>query len=176
MGGSEGVNDDNQMGDSDKGLLDVEGKIRAKEREIAEVLRDRKEKTEKRKVKGGEGVAIDKGRKRKGSKEERGKGVDKDKGDGIEREDGREDQEGKGGKGTYSEEDQEMEIGKGKGKGSKTYKDKGKKKGKCKEILEKGKQEMKSVVDVEPTAENGMSMTGRCPMSHSVFHILNILL
>ena len=56
------MNDDNQMGDSDKGVLDVEGKIRAKEREIAEVLRDRKEKTEKRKVKGGEGVAIDKGK------------------------------------------------------------------------------------------------------------------
>ena len=69
-----------------------------------------------------------------------------------------------------------MEIGRGKGKGSKTYKDKGKKKGKCKEILEKGKQEMKSVVDVETTAENGMSMTGTWPMSHSVFRILNILL
>ena len=94
--GSEGVNDENKMGDSDKGLLDVEGKIRAKERKMAEVLRNRKEKTEKRKVKGGEGVAIDKGRK--SSKEERGTGVDKDKGDGIEREDGRDDQEGKGGK------------------------------------------------------------------------------
>ena len=168
------MNDDNKMGDSDKGLLDVEGKIRAKERKMVEVLRDRKEKTEKRKVKGGEGVAIDKGRKRKGSKEERGKGVEKDKVDGIEREDGREDQERKGKKGTYSEEDQEMEIGKG--KGSETYKDKGKRKGKCKEILEKGKQEMKSVVDVETTAENGMSMTGTWPMSHSVFRILNILL
>ena len=64
LGGPEGVNDD-KMGDSDKGLLDVEGKIRAKERKMAEVLRDRKKKTEKRKVKGGEEVAIKKGRKGK---------------------------------------------------------------------------------------------------------------
>ena len=49
MGGSEGVNDDNKMGDSDKGVLDVEGKIRAKESEIAEVLRDRKEKKNREK-------------------------------------------------------------------------------------------------------------------------------
>ena len=108
LGGSEGVNDD-KTGESDEGLLDVEGKIRAKERKTAEVPRDRKKKTEKRKVKGGEEVAIQKGRKGKGAKGERGKGVEKDKGDCIEREDGREDRredkEGKGGKGTYSGED-----------------------------------------------------------------------
>ena len=52
VGGSEGVNDDNKMWDSDKGLLDVEGKIRAKEREIAEVLRDRKEKNREKEGQG----------------------------------------------------------------------------------------------------------------------------
>ena len=75
-----------------------------------------------------------------------------------------------------------MEIGKGRGRGkgegegSEAYKDKGKKKGNSKEKLEKGKQRMKSAVDVETSVENGMSVTGMCPMSHSVFHILNILL
>ena len=99
VGGSEGVNNGNKMGDGGEGLLDVKGEIRAKEGKTAEVLRDGKEKTEKRKVKGGEGVAFDKGRKEKSSKEERWQGVEKDKGDGIEREDGREDKEGKEGKG-----------------------------------------------------------------------------
>lgn len=37
MGGSEGGNDNNKMGDSDKGLLDVEGKVTGKERKTAEV-------------------------------------------------------------------------------------------------------------------------------------------
>ena len=75
MGGSEGVNDD-KMGDSDEGLLDVKGKIRAKEWKMAEVPRDRKTKTEKRKVKGGEEVAIKKGRKGKGAKGEKKKRVE----------------------------------------------------------------------------------------------------
>ena len=180
-GGSEGLNND-KMGDSDERLLDVEGKIRAKERKTAEV--SRKKKTEKGKVKGGE-VAIEKGRKGKGGKGKRGEGVEKDKGDGIEwdygRDYGREDKAGKGGRGIYSEDDRDMEVGKGrgrgkgKGEGSERYKDKGKKKGKCKEILEKGKQEMKSAVDAETSVENGLSMAGMCPMSRSVFHVLNIL-
>ena len=38
-GGSEGLNDD-KMGDSDEHLLDVQGKIRAKERKTAEVPRE----------------------------------------------------------------------------------------------------------------------------------------
>ena len=51
-----------------------------------------------------------------------------------------------------------------------------KKKGKGKERFEKEKQEMKSVANAEKMAKDGMSTTGMCQMSHSIFHTLNILL
>ena len=35
---------------------------------------------------------------------------------------------------------------------------------------------MKIVVDVEIMAEKGLSRMGTCKMSHSIFHILNIIL
>ena len=38
------------------------------------------------------------------------------------------------------------------------------------------KKEMKFAVDVEMMAEKGLSRMGTCKASHSIFHILNILL